>query len=115
MSDDVEAILKQLTPRGAGPTLRTSVLDAVAEHLPNARATSDRPAAAYLSRWDRWPAVGVAAAVLLAINLLQAYARLPSSSRQLAAVQISPDGHRLYVYSDLRAEPAPSLDSDRLD
>ncbi|MCX7428585.1 MAG: hypothetical protein NTW96_23535 [Planctomycetia bacterium] len=84
MSDDVEAILKQLTPRGAGPTLRTSVLDAVAEHLPNARATSDRPAAAYLFRWDRWPAVVVAASVLLALGLNLWVARLGDA--RLAAI-----------------------------
>jgi len=55
----------------------------------------------------------VAASVLLIFNLLQAYARLPSSDRELAAVHISSDLRRLYVYSDLRSEPAPSPDSDQ--
>lgn len=33
MNDDIETILNQLTPRGAGPELRARVLDAVAERL----------------------------------------------------------------------------------
>jgi hypothetical protein len=56
-----------------------------------------------------------AAAVLLVVNLLQAYSRLPSSDRELAAMHITSDSHRLYVYSDLRLEPAPLLDSDQQD
>jgi len=84
MNDDAEAILKQLTPRGAGPTLRTRVLDAVAEHLPNAPPMSDRPAAAFRFRWDRWAAVGVAASVLLALGLNLGVARLGDA--RLAAI-----------------------------
>ena len=42
MNDDFEAILKATDARGAGPTLRTRVLDAVAEHLPK-RAGDVRP------------------------------------------------------------------------
>ncbi|MHB0958201.1 MAG: hypothetical protein ACYC0X_12030 [Pirellulaceae bacterium] len=57
--------------------------------------------------------LAAAASILLMFNLLQAYARLPSSDRRLAAVYIDSDSRRLYVYSDLRFEPAPSLDYDQ--
>ncbi len=59
--------------------------------------------------------LAAAASVLLMFNLLQAYARLPSSDRELAAIHIDADSNRLYVYSDLRLEPAPSPDSDQQD
>jgi hypothetical protein len=51
-----------------------------------------------------------AAAVLVAINLLQAYARLPASDRQLAAMLATADAENLYIYSDLRIEPAVLMD-----
>lgn len=50
----------------------------------------------------------LAASLLLLINVAQAYARLPSSSRELAAIQQSAKVGRLYVYSDLRIELASS-------
>lgn len=183
MNDDIEALLKQLTPRGAGLLLRVRVLDAVDGQLQDAGCHGQlarpcpsgamgslstlvrlalgaltgaaemresplpsslaflRPqepdftdrdkggqsvratpvlsrasgAAGPRFRWDRWLAPVVAALVLLTINLLQAYARLPSSDRQLAGTHITSDGDRLYVYSDLRLELAPSSDSDRLE
>ena len=59
--------------------------------------------------------LAAAASVLLMFNLVQAYARLPSSDRQQAAVYVDSDARRLYVYSDLRLEPTPFLDSDRQD
>jgi len=59
--------------------------------------------------------LAAAAAVLLMVNLLQAYSRLPSSDRELAAMHISSNSHRRYVYSDLRLEPVPSLDSNQQD
>ena len=55
------------------------------------------------------------ASVLLLFNLRQAYARLPSPDRELAAVHIFSDLSTLYVYSDLRSELAPSPDSDQRD
>ncbi len=57
--------------------------------------------------------LAAAASVLFVVNLLQAYSRLPSSDRQLAAIHISSDSRRLFVYSDLRVESAPPLDSDQ--
>lgn len=57
--------------------------------------------------------LAAAAAVLLMINLLQAYLRLPSSDRELTAIHTGSDSQRRYVYSDLRLEPAPSLDSNQ--
>ena len=66
-------------------------------------------------RLSRFFPLAAAASVLLVFNLLQAYSRLPSSDRQLAAMHISSDSRRLFVYSDLRLEPAPSLDSDQRD
>ncbi len=59
--------------------------------------------------------LAAAATVLIMVNLAQAYARLPSSDRELAAIHVSSDSQRRYVYSDLRLEPAPSLDSNQQD
>ena len=50
----------------------------------------------------------LAATILLLINVAQAYARLPSSSRELAAIQQSAGAGRFYIYSDLRIELASS-------
>lgn len=47
-----------------------------------------------------------AAMLLLAINLLQAYSRLPAADRQQAAIHVAPDGQSLVHFSDLRIEPA---------
>jgi hypothetical protein len=84
MNDDVERLLGQLTPRGAPTALRARVLDAVAEHLSDAPATPERPDAAFRFRWDRWPAVVVAASVLLALGLNLWVARLGDA--RLAAI-----------------------------
>jgi hypothetical protein len=59
--------------------------------------------------------LALAASVLLVVNLPPVYASLPPSDRQLAAVHIDPDGRRMLVYSDLRLEPDPSPDIERLD
>jgi hypothetical protein len=59
--------------------------------------------------------LAVAASMLLMVNLAQAYARLPSSDRELTAIHTDSDSQRRYVYSDLRIEPAPSLDSNQQD
>ena len=66
-------------------------------------------------RWSRFFPLVAAASILLVVNLLQAYSRLPSSDRQLAAMHVSSNSCRLFVYSDLRSEPAPSIDSDQQD
>ena len=98
----------------------TSIEDSLVERCRrNALAMADEePKQCLQSKGDRlsrfFP-LAAAASVLLMINLLQAYARLPSSDRQLAAVHFSSDSRRLYVYSDLRSEPAPSPDSDQRD
>lgn len=59
------------------------------------------------NRRARFFLLAAAASVLLLCNMLQAYARLPSSDRQFAAVHVGSDLRRHYVYSDLRLEPAP--------
>ena len=82
---------------------------AIADEEPNKRL---RPKDGRLS-WF-FP-LAAAASVLLMVNLLQAYARLPSSDRELAAMHTGSDSHRRYVYSDLRLELAPSLDSNQQD
>lgn len=49
--------------------------------------------------------IAVAAAMLLVLlNLGQAWARLPAADRTVAAVQVTPAGERLVIYSDLRVE-----------
>jgi hypothetical protein len=50
----------------------------------------------------------LAASLLLLINVVQAYSRLPSSSRELVAIHQSARMGRLYVYSDLSIDLAPS-------
>ena len=57
--------------------------------------------------------LAAAAAMLLMVNLAQTYGRLPSSDRELIAIHTDSDSQRRYVYSDLRIEPAPSLDSNQ--
>jgi hypothetical protein len=98
----------------------TSIEDSLVERCRrNALAMADEEPNKCLQskddRLSRFFPLTAAASVLLIINLLQAYARLPSSDRQLAAVHVSSDSRRLYVYSDLRSEPAPSPDSDQRD
>ena len=59
-------------------------------------------------------AVGLAASILLVINIAQAYASLPSANRELAAIVQSTPSERLYVYSDLRIEVASLEQSTNL-
>jgi len=59
--------------------------------------------------WSLWRVpVTLAASLLIVINLVQAYTRLPSSSRELVAIHESAKAGRMYIYSDLRIDPAPS-------
>ena len=98
----------------------TSVEDALVERCRQTALAmvDEEPNKCLRSKDDRvswfFPLVA-AASVLLVFNALQAYARLPSSDRELAAIHIGSDSRRLYVYSDLRLEPAPSLDSNQRD
>lgn len=55
--------------------------------------------------------VTLAASLLILLNVVQAYTRLPSSSRELVAIQESAKVGRLYVYSDLRIDLVPSEQS----
>ena len=82
---------------------------AIADQEPNKRL---RPKDGQVS-W--FLPLAVAASMFLMVNLAQAYARLPSSDRELTAIHTDPDSQRRYVYSDLRIEPAPSLDSNQQD
>jgi hypothetical protein len=59
MNDDIERLLSELTPRGAGPELRPHVLAAVADQLEAARP----------SPWLRRAAIGVAASLLVGVAL----------------------------------------------
>ena len=111
---------KDLLADAIASVRHTSVEDSLVERCRrNALAMADEEPNECLrskdDRLSRFFPLAAAASVLLVFNLLQAYARLPSSDRQLVAVRISSDSRRLYVYSDLRSEPAPSLDSDQRD
>ena len=95
---------------------QTDVADSLIERCRrNALALSeDEPDKRSRPKGSRsWPLAPIMAAaiVLLAINLLLAYIRLPSSGRRLAAVHTGADSRQVYVYSDLRSEVAPALDS----
>jgi hypothetical protein len=46
-----------------------------------------------------------AAVLLLVVNLLQAYSRLPASDRQHAAIRIDSKGELFCHFADLRIEP----------
>jgi hypothetical protein len=111
---------KDLLADAIASVRHTSVDDPLVERCRrNALATADEDPNKRLrlqdDRLSWFFPLAVVASVLLLFNLLQAYARLPSSDRRLAAVYISSDSSRLYVYSDLRSELAPSLNSDQRD
>ena len=111
---------KDLLADAIASVRQTSVEDSLVERCRRKALAIDdeKPNKCLRAKDDRLSAffpLAAAASILLIFNLLQAYARLPSSDRQLAAVHISSDSRRLYVYSDLRSEPAPSLDSDQGD
>ena len=84
MNEDIESVLKQLTPRGAAPEVRARVLDAVAECLADAPDSLKRNEVKPRSRWVRWLPVGVAAASLLGVALNGWAAR--SGTTRLAAI-----------------------------
>lgn len=75
MSDELERLLSQITPRGAPPELRPRVLEAVAEELDSRRRRGNRPALAL---------AGVAAALVLSLALNYQVSR--ASERRLTRI-----------------------------
>ena len=56
------------------------------------------PQAGWVNRWAL--PIAIAASLVIVMNLGQAIARLPPSDRQLAAIELLPDGRMLQWYSD---------------
>ena len=116
--NDDERILGKVLAGAANSLRETSISDELVDRCRVGALSLDELHSRRIhspSNWiSRWAVpVSIAASLVLVMNIGQAIARLPPQDRQLAAIELLPDGRVQRVYSDRVIEPILTSDIHR--